>query len=40
LEEIEEENQSEQEAYGDKDLPEVGEEAEIDSQRLKKKVEH
>jgi len=39
LEEIEEENQSEQEAYGDKDLPEVGEEAEIDSQRLKKKVE-
>lgn len=39
LEEIEEVNQAEQEDYGDKDLPEMGEDAEIDSQRLKEKIE-
>jgi hypothetical protein len=39
LEEIEEINQAEQEAYGDKDLPEMGEDAEIDSQRIKKKID-
>ena len=38
LDEIEEVNQAEQEAYGDNDLPEMGEEAEIDSQRLKEKI--
>ena len=38
-EEIERENEAEQEEYGDRDLPEVGEEAEIDSQRLKEKIE-
>lgn len=38
-EEIERENEREQEAYGDQDLPEVGEEAEIDSQRLKEKMD-
>ena len=31
-------NEAEQEAYGDQDLPEVGEEAEIDSQRLTEKM--
>jgi transposase len=39
LEEIEKENEAEQEKYGDQDLPEVGEEAQIDSQRLKEKIE-
>jgi transposase/ribosomal protein S15P/S13E len=39
LEEIERENAAEQAEYGDKDLPEVGEEAEIDSQRLKGKID-
>ena len=39
LEEIEEVNQAEQEAYGDQDLPEMGEEADIDSQRLKEKID-
>ena len=39
LEEIEEVNQAEQEAYGEKDLPEMGEEADIDSQRLKEKID-
>lgn len=38
LDEIEEVNQAEQEAYGDKDLPEMGQEAEINSQRLKEKI--
>lgn len=38
-EEIERENEAEQAEYGDQDLPEVGEEAEIDSQRLREKVE-
>lgn len=38
-EEIEQVNEAEQEEYGDQDLPEVGEEAEIDSQRLKEKME-
>jgi transposase len=39
LDEIEEVNRAEQEAYGDKDLPEMGEEAKIDSQRLKEKID-
>lgn len=39
LEEIERENEAEQAEYGDQDLPEVGNEAEIDSQRLKEKIE-
>lgn len=39
LEEIERENEAEQEEYGDKDLPEVGEEADIDSKRLKEKID-
>ena len=39
LEEIEEVNQAEQEAYGDQDLPEMGEDADIDSQRLKEKTD-
>lgn len=39
LEEIERENAAEQAQYGDQDLPEMGEEAEIDSQRLKEKIE-
>jgi len=39
LEGIERENAAEQAQYGDKDLPEVGEEAEIDSQRLKDRIE-
>ena len=39
LDEIEAANQAEQEAYGDKDLPEMGEDAEIDSQRLKEKID-
>ena len=39
LEEIEAVNQVEQEAYGDQDLPEMGEEADIDSQRLKEKID-
>ena len=39
LEEIEAVNQAEQEAYGDQDLPEMGEEADIDSQRLKEKID-
>jgi len=39
LEEIEAVNQAEQEEYGDNDLPEMGEEAEIDSQRLKEKMD-
>lgn len=39
LDEIEKENEAEQEKYGDHDLPEVGEEAQIDSQRLKEKIE-
>jgi transposase len=38
LEEIERVNEAEQEAYGDKDLPEVGDEAEIDSQRIQEKM--
>jgi transposase len=38
-EEIERENEAEQEEYGDKDLPEVGEEANIDSERLKEKMD-
>lgn len=38
-EEIEKENEAEQEKYGDQDLPEVGEDAKIDSQRLKEKIE-
>jgi hypothetical protein len=39
LEEIERENEAEQAEYGDQDLPEVGENAEIDSQRLREKME-
>lgn len=39
LEEIEEANKVEQEAYGDQDLPEMGEDADIDSQRLKEKMD-
>lgn len=39
LEEIEAVNEAEQEEFGDKDLPELGEEANIDSERLKEKVE-
>jgi len=39
LEEIEEVNQAEQEAYGDQDLPEMGEEANIDSQRFKENID-
>lgn len=39
LDEIEAVNQAEQEAYGDKDLPEMGADAEIDSQRLKEKID-
>jgi transposase len=39
LEEIERVNEAEQEEYGDRDLPEVGEEAEIDSQRLQEKID-
>jgi transposase len=39
LEEIECANDAEQEEYGDQDLPEVGEEAEIDSQRVKEKMD-
>ena len=38
-EEIERENEAEQEEYGDQDLPEVGEEADIDSERLKEKMD-
>ena len=38
LEEIEQVNEAEQEKYGDQDLPELGEEAEIDSQRLQEKI--
>ena len=38
-EEIERVNEAEQEEYGDQDLPEMGEEAEIDSQRLKEKID-
>ena len=36
---IEQENASEQEKYGDQDLPEVGDEAHIDSQRLQEKMD-
>jgi transposase len=39
LEEIEGANEIEQEEYGDQDLPEVGEAAEIDSQRVKEKMD-
>ena len=39
LEEIESANETEQEEYGDQDLPEVGEEAKIDSQRVKEKMD-
>ena len=39
LEEIEAVNEAEQEQYGDRDLPEMGEEAVIDSQRVKEKME-
>ena len=39
LEEIEEANQAEQETYGDQDLPEMGKDADIDSQRLKEKID-
>jgi transposase len=39
LEEIERENEVEQEEYGDRDLPEVGEGVDIDSQRLKEKID-
>jgi transposase len=38
FEEIERVNEAEQEEYGDQDLPELGEEAEIDSQRLQEKI--
>jgi len=38
-EEIERENEAEQAEYGEQDLPELGAEAEIDSQRLKEKIE-
>jgi transposase len=39
LEEIEAANQAEQETYGEQDLPEMGEAADIDSQRLKEKID-
>jgi transposase len=39
LEEIDVVNEAEDELYGDKDLPEMGEEAEIDSERIKQKIE-
>jgi transposase len=39
LEEIERENEAENERYGDKDLEEMGEDAKIDSEKLKKKIE-
>ena len=39
LEEVEAVNEAEQEKYGDQDLPEVGEEADIDSQRVKEKMD-
>lgn len=39
LEEIERENEAENERYGDKDLEEMGEDARIDSEKLKKKIE-
>jgi transposase len=39
LEEIEQVNKDEDEVYGDRDLEELGEEAEIDADRLEKKVQ-
>jgi transposase len=39
LDEIEAFNQAEDEIYGEKDLPEMGEDAEIDSERIKQKIE-
>jgi len=39
FEAIERENEAEQAEYGDQDLPEVGENADIDSRRLKEKME-
>jgi hypothetical protein len=39
LEEMENANETEPEEYGDQDWPEVGKEAEIDSQRVKEKMD-
>lgn len=39
LEEVERVNEAEDEQYGDKDLEEMGEEAQVDAEKIKKKIE-